>query len=241
MVVKWNFGYFLEKIEFRNDFSQVIVRTCFNFTCLWKLKIHSAGIILIMRNILVILHFHTLTVTRVFKEISIRPRVPHYQVFSARYSHGYFSNVSRSSGGLKNSFSFRLFAILKSLAVIEYNEGKYGIDYSDQMVSYAIKIKKGIKWYRKFGAQLLLGISVVNALTVYKIATRKDINIRIFGELLAAKLLGLSENTKNPCFRQSQHNITVRKIDSGRSIRCVCKLCYANKRRRMNRTKTQKN
>ena len=92
--------------------------------------------------------------------------------------------------------------------------------------------------YRKLGIQHLLGISVVNALTVYKIATRKSINIRIFRELLVAKLLGLSENTKNTCLRRSQHNIAVQKNDSGRSIRRVCKLCYANKRRR---TKTREN
>ncbi|CAK9809147.1 hypothetical protein ANTQUA_LOCUS5904 [Anthophora quadrimaculata] len=36
-------------------------------------------------------------------------------------------------------------AILKPLAVVEYNAGKRGIDYSDQMVSYATTIRKGIK------------------------------------------------------------------------------------------------
>ena len=92
---------------------------------------------------------------------------------------------------------------MKPLAVAEYNEGKCGIDYSDQMVSYATTIRKGIKWYGKLGIQLLLAIPVVNALTVYKIATRKDINIRIFRESLAAKLLGLPENTKNPCLPRS--------------------------------------
>ena len=105
------------------------------------------------------------------------------------------------------------------------------------MVSYATTIRKEIKWNKKLGIQLLLGISV-DALTIYKIASRKSINIRIFGELLVAKLLGLSENTKNPCLRRSQHNIAVRKKDSGRSIRRTCKLCYANKRRR---TKTREN
>ena len=164
-----------------------------------------------------------------------------YQAFSARRSHRYFSNANRSCGGLKNDLSFRLFATLKPLTVVEYNEGTCGIDYSDQMVSYATTIRKGIKWYRKLGIQLLLGISVVNALTVYKIATRKNINVRIFRQLLVAKLLGLSENTENPCIRRNRHNIAVRKDDSGRSIRRACKLCYANKRRRMDRTKAQKN
>ena len=100
------------------------------------------------------------------------------------------AHTSRSCGGLKNDLSFCLFATLKPLAVVEYNEGKCGIDYSDQMVFYATTI-------RKLGIQLLLGISVVNALTVYKIAIRKNINIKIFRQLLVAKLLGLSENTKN--------------------------------------------
>ena len=186
-------------------------------------------------------YFNTLTATRVFKEMSARPRVQQYQTFSARCSHWYFSNASRSCGGLKNDLSFHLFATLKPLAVIEYNEGKCGIDYSDQMVFYVTTIRKGIKWYRKLGIQLLLEISVVNALTVYKIATRKNINIRIFSQLLVAKLLGLSENIKNPCLRRSRHNIAVWKNDSGRSIRCACKLCYANKRLRMDRTKAQKN
>ena len=130
----------------------------------------------------ILLHsLNTLTATRVFEEISVRPRVQQYQAFSARCSH------------------------------------------------------------RKLGIRLLLGIFVVNALTVYKIATRRNINIRIFRQLLVAKLFGLSENTKNPCLRLSWHNIAVRKNDSGRSIRRACKLCYANKRRRMDRTKAQKN
>ena len=115
-----------------------------------------------------------------------------------------------------------------------------GTGYSDQMVSCATTIRKGIKWYRKLGIQFLLRISVVNALALYKISTRKDINIRRFRKLLAAKLLGLSENTKSPWLQRSQRNIAVRKNDSG-NIRRACKLCYANKKRRMNRTKTRKN
>ena len=159
--------------------------------------------------------------------------------FSVRCSHRYFSDASRLCGGLKNDLSFRLFATLKPLAVAEYNEEKCGIDYSDQMIFYATTIRKGIKWYIKLGIQLLLGISVANALMVYKIATGKNINIRIFRQLLVAKLLGLSESTKNPCLRRSRHNIAVRKNDSGRSIGRACKLCYANKRRRMDWTKAK--
>ncbi|PBC26540.1 hypothetical protein APICC_04485 [Apis cerana cerana] len=52
---------------------------------------------------------------------------------------------------------------------------------------------------------------IANALIVYKIATKKSIKIRRFRELLAAKLLGLS--CRN--LQQNQHNITVRKNNSG--------------------------
>ena len=116
-----------------------------------------------------------------------------------------------------------------------------GIDYSDQMVFYATTIRKGIKWYGKLGVQFLLAISVVQALTIYKIATRKNINIGRFRELLTAKLLRLSQNTKNHCLRRSQHNIAVRKNDSGRIIRRACELCYADKRCRTDRSKTREN
>ncbi|KAK2575341.1 hypothetical protein KPH14_009736 [Odynerus spinipes] len=40
---------------------------------------------------------------------------------------------------------------LKPLAVLAYNKGKCGIDYSDQMVAYASTMRKGLKWYRKLG------------------------------------------------------------------------------------------
>ena len=58
-------------------------------------------------------HIGTLTATRVFKKISVRPHVQQYQAFSARCSHRYFSNASRSSGGLKNDLSFLLFPFLR--------------------------------------------------------------------------------------------------------------------------------
>ena len=105
------------------------------------------------------------------------------------------------------------------------------------MVFYATTVRKGIKWYRKLGIRLLLRISVVNALTVYKIATRKNINIRIFRQLLVAKLLGLSENTNILVF----DGVSIISPFGKMIPEEACKLCYANKRRRVDRTKAQKN
>lgn len=132
-------------------------------------------------------------------------------------------------------------ARLKPLAVLEYNKGKCGIDYSDQMVSYASTMRKGIKWYRKLGVELLLGTSIVNALVVYKIVTKKTVNIRRFRELIAAKLLGLSEDLTLPSVRRNTHCIAVRRNNLGKSLRRACKRCYANKREELERSKARAN
>lgn len=67
------------------------------------------------------------------------------------------------------------------------------------MVSYVSTIKKGFKWYRRLDIQLLLGITVVNAFIVYKITTKKNINIWKFSELLAMELLRLINNAYILC------------------------------------------
>lgn len=76
------------------------------------------------------------------------------------------NNWRKSHDICTTSISQQSSAKLKFLAVIEYNKGKCDIDYLNQMVCYASTIRKGIKWYRKLGIQLLLGISVVNVLIV---------------------------------------------------------------------------
>ena len=70
------------------------------------------------------------------------------------------------------------------LAILEYKKGKGGIDFSDQMASYATTLRKGVKWYRKLATELLLGVSVVNARVVYKEVTNTKIKISNFKELL---------------------------------------------------------
>jgi hypothetical protein len=131
----------------------------------------------------------------------------------------------------------------KPLAVVEYNKGKCGIDHSDQMASYSSTIRKGIKWYRKLGIQLLLGISVVNALTIYEIVTNKKMNIRKFREMLIGKLFELSDNgnRSSSSFCVSRHSISVRRDESGKTIRRACKQCYADRSLAVGRSLTRKN
>ena len=55
----------------------------------------------------------------------------------------------------------------KPIATLAYNKGKSGIDKSDQMALYATSLRKGVKWYHKLAIELLLGVAVVNAWTLY--------------------------------------------------------------------------
>jgi len=57
--------------------------------------------------------------------------------------------------------------VFKPQAVIDYNTSKQGIDLSDQMSSYHTCLRKTIRWHHKVAIEMLFGISVVNALTIY--------------------------------------------------------------------------
>lgn len=88
------------------------------------------------------------------------------RILSTKHAPIMISSKRNSHDICTTSISQQSSAKLKFLAVIEYNKGKCDIDYLNQMVCYASTIRKGIKWYRKLGIQLLLGISVVNTLIV---------------------------------------------------------------------------
>ena len=57
------------------------------------------------------------------------------------------------------------------------------------MASYATTHRKGVKWYQKLAIELLLGMSVVNALVVFKEVTKTKIKFSKFKELLVEQLL----------------------------------------------------
>lgn len=61
------------------------------------------------------------------------------------------------------------FVAAKPFTIIDYNEAKSYIDNSDQMASYASTIRKGIKWYKKIGIELLTNIAIVNAYLLFQI------------------------------------------------------------------------
>ena len=118
----------------------------------------------------------------------------------------------------------------KPLAILAYNKGKSGIDKSDQMASYATSLRKGVKWYRKLGIELILGISVVNAWILYEKASQKKHKIRNFKEELAGAMLKLSNNNReqqrSSMRLDAVHHLVKRVNSTGKPMRRYCNSCY---------------
>lgn len=118
----------------------------------------------------------------------------------------------------------------KPLAILAYNKGKAGIDMSDQMASYATTLRKGVKWYRKLGIELLLGTAIVNAWVLYKHISKQKIQIRAFRESLAADLLnipGKIQQDRPRTSTSSYHHLSERVNAEGKKIRRKCSGCYS--------------
>ncbi|KAI4454280.1 piggybac transposable element-derived protein 4 [Holotrichia oblita] len=83
--------------------------------------------------------------------------------------------------------------IFKPRCVIDYNNAKKGVDYSDQMSSYHTSVRKSLKWYRKVVFQLILGTTVVNAWVIYNIIAPLKMGILEFRKQLAEQLVAFNE------------------------------------------------
>lgn len=118
----------------------------------------------------------------------------------------------------------------KPRAIHFYNKGKCGIDLSDQMASYATSLRKGVKWYRKLATELLLGISVVNSWVVYKAATHRKTQIRLFRLQIASYLLDIPLTAHSVSVSIKQH------FHVKQSVRKNCTSCY----KRLSKTMDQK-
>ena len=58
--------------------------------------------------------------------------------------------------------------IMKPLVVLDYNEGKQGIDLSDQLSTYYKYLRRPKKWYHKVALEIIFGVSIMNAYLIYK-------------------------------------------------------------------------
>ena len=68
------------------------------------------------------------------------------------------------------------------------------MDKSDQMASYAMSLRKGLRRYIELTVEILLAVAVANACILCRKASQKTIKIRSFKEDLNDSLLKLSSN-----------------------------------------------
>ncbi|XP_072392203.1 uncharacterized protein [Diabrotica undecimpunctata] len=107
----------------------------------------------------------------------------------------------------------------KSSTIVGYNSVKSYIDVSDQKGSYdGNPIRRSIKWYRKFGIELLTNTALVNALILYNKALNKKMDGTQFREELVTAICEDNNVTK---LQQTHHRLE----EYNKRGRCV--ICYS--------------
>ncbi|XP_035228210.1 uncharacterized protein LOC118200356 [Stegodyphus dumicola] len=97
------------------------------------------------------------------------------------------------------------------------------------MGAYATTLRKGVKWYRKLGLELLLGVAVVNAWVVYRHVTKSKMKIRKFRERKVFQLLGMAiDPDRNEQTSKKTHHLIDRIHENGKKVRRKCHICYIN-------------
>lgn len=113
------------------------------------------------------------------------------------------------------------------------------------MASYVCTLRKGVKWYRKLGLELLLGVAVVNAWVVYKCVTKTKLSIRKFREQLVVDLLQIESDKEPPKKRPKKsttevHSLLKRIDENGKQVRRKCSLCYSKLSKELGRLDAKK-
>ena len=136
--------------------------------------------------------------------------------------------------------------IMKPQVVHDYNEGRIGIDLSDQLSSYYTCLRRSIKWYRKVTFELVFGTALVNSYLIYKenYAASKVTILQFRESLVRPLLLGMPFEKLKPGPRQKSIGQTKRKLadhkleekeGTARDIRRRCVGCYEKNREQQSR------
>ncbi|CAF1214767.1 unnamed protein product [Adineta ricciae] len=128
--------------------------------------------------------------------------------------------------------------IMKPQVVMDYNQGKQGIDLSDQLSSYYTCLRRSIKWYQKVAFELIFGTSIVNVYLIYKetYETSHMTMLQFRESLVRSLLLGTPfENLKPGPRQQPTSHLKCKLADHKleekerftRSVGRRCTGCYA--------------
>ncbi|CAF1656880.1 unnamed protein product, partial [Adineta ricciae] len=135
---------------------------------------------------------------------------------------------------------------MKTQVILDYNEGKQGIDLSDQLSSYYTCLSRSIKWYQKVAFELIFGTSIVNAYLIYKekYSTSNMTMLQFRESLMRSLLLGVPFENLKPGPKQQPTNERKRKHTdhlleemkgTARNGRRRCVGCYEKIRQQQSR------
>jgi len=104
--------------------------------------------------------------------------------------------------------------ITKPQVVLDYNQGKQGIDLSDQLSTYYTCLRRSKKWYHKVAFEMIFGVLVVNAYLIYKeyYDTSSMTMLQFRESLVRSLLLGVPFENLKPSPRQQPTSQTKRKL-----------------------------
>lgn len=136
--------------------------------------------------------------------------------------------------------------VTKPQVVLDYNQGKQGIDLSDQLSTYYTCLRRSKKWYQKVAFEMIFGVSIVNAYLIYKenYDTRSMTLLQFRESLVRSLLLGIPFENVKPGPRERSTSQTKRKFrdhkleekqGSDRDVRRRCVGCYAKNREQQSR------
>lgn len=80
----------------------------------------------------------------------------------------------------------------KPAAVIDYNKKKFGVDLSDQLMSYGALDHRSVKWWRKLAFHLMV-MAVTNATILYNKCFRKSVPVTHFIQKICSELVTLED------------------------------------------------
>lgn len=116
--------------------------------------------------------------------------------------------------------------IQKPSCVLEYDQGKFSVDVSDQLASYNTALRRCTKWYRKLLIEVIWGTCSVNANYLYNMSsvnqrtlTMTDFKLSVIQSLLES---GSSNDNTTPNRRQPTHHL----IQHPTKKRARCCECY---------------
>lgn len=126
--------------------------------------------------------------------------------------------------------------IQKPVCILDYDQGKFSVDVSDQLASYNTALRRCTKWYRKLMIEIIWGMSFVNAYYLYQEnsvnqgrLTTTDFKFSIIKSLIASPVENSPAGSATPrtgTSRTGSTTIIHHLIQHPEKKRARCTECY---------------